>query len=224
MSRQRSILALLVIFVVAGCGAQTPSTAPSLALAAVSPSPSALPSESASPSPSPSPSPTPTAIPTATPVPTPSPSPTPVPTPVPWKSYTSKRYHYKMKYPPTWIVTPGSAKLADSYDDFGLPAVYVYRDTVSGIASVSLTVRHDIAYYKSHFKAKVVSNKSIKVGGWSGRMIIFSGTDNGRKLLFQHIILARGKVGFFIDMTGDLENATPDKALFKKIYATWRPT
>ena len=129
-----------------------------------------------------------------------------------------------MKYPPTWIVTPGSAKLSDQYDEFGLPAVYVYRDTVSGIASVSLTVKRDIAYYKSHYKAKVVSNKPIKIAGWSGRLIILSGIDDGRKMHFQHIILARGKVGFFLDMNGDLDDATADKVMFKRIYATFRPT
>ena len=147
-----------------------------------------------------------------------------MPTPVPWKTYTSKRNHYKMKYPPTWIVTPGTAKTSDQFDEFGLPAVFVDRATVSGIASVSLTVTRDIAWYKSHYKTKVLSNKAIKVAGWSGRMLIMSGTYEGRKVLFQHIILARGKVGFFLDMYGDLENATADKALFKKFYGTFRPT
>ena len=129
-----------------------------------------------------------------------------------------------MKYPPTWIVTPGSAKVADQYDEFGFPYITVYRDTVSGIASVSLTVKRDIAWYKSHYKTKVVSNKPIKVAGWSGRLIILTGIDDGRKLQFQHLILARGKVGFFLDMTGDLDDAAADKVMFKGIYATFRPT
>lgn len=223
MIRQRTLLTLLlagVVGVASGCNADTPTPSASLVvpLVASSPTPSPSPSPSASPSPSPTPTATPTPVPTATPLPT------PAPTPVPWKSYKSKRYHYSIKYPPTWIVTPGSAKLADQFDEFGLPIVTVYRDLVSGVASVSITVRHDIAYYKSHYHAKLLSNKAVKLAGWSGRMLIFSGVDDGRKLLFQHIILAKGRAGFFIDMDGDLDQAAPDKALFKKIYKTWRPT
>jgi hypothetical protein len=143
---------------------------------------------------------------------------------VPWKAYKSKRFHYSIKYPPTWIVTPGSVKLADQFDEFSYPVAYVSRDVVTTSVSVSLTVSHDVAYYKSHYKAKVVSNKAIKLAGWSGRMIIFRGTDDGRILLFQHIILAKGRVAYFLDMVGDNADANADKALFKKMYLTWRPT
>jgi hypothetical protein len=32
------------------------------------------------------------------------------------------------------------------------------------------------------------------------------------------------KVGYILEMDGDLEKATADMAMFKKIYATFRPT
>ena len=222
MTRRRSLLGLLVIILIAGCGSSEKSASPSAALAVVSPSPVVEPS--ASPTAVPSPSASPSASPTARPSPTATPLPTPVPTPVPWKSHTSKRFHYKMKYPPDWVVTPGDAKTPDEYDGFGPPWVYVSRDTVSGVASINLTMTRDIAYYKSHFKAKVVSNKAIKLDGWPGRIITFKGSRNGRVLLMQHIILAKGRVGYFLDMDGDYENRTADKAMFKAIYKTWRST
>ena len=37
-----------------------------------------------------------------------------------------------------------------------------------GSASISLTASHDIAYYKSHYKAKVLVNKNITVGRMAG--------------------------------------------------------
>ena len=129
-----------------------------------------------------------------------------------------------MKYPPTWVVTPGDSKTPDEYDGYGAPYVYVSRDTVSGVASINLTMTRDIAYYKSHFKAKVLSNKPIKLDGWLGRIITFKGSRDGRTLLMQHIILAKGRVGYFIDMDGDYDQAAADKALFKAIYKTWRAT
>jgi hypothetical protein len=218
--RYRVILALVVVFVLEACGATTPSASPS-ALAVAQPSTGV-----ASPDLSATPEATTTPLPTETPLPTATPSPTPAPTPVPWQSYTSKRFHYKMKYPPGWIVTPGNASTSDQFDAYVYPYVYVYRDVLSrGSVSVSLTATHDIAYYKSHFKAKVIVNKSIKLAGWSGRYLIFNGTtSNGAKLQFQHIIIAKGRVAYFIDMDGLIENAKADRTLFRKIYLTFRPT
>jgi hypothetical protein len=224
MTTRRPLLGLLALVLVAGCGPATVTpTTSAAALAAVSPSPSA---QSAAPSAVPTataaattkPSPTATAIPTATP------APTAPPTPVPWQSYRSKRFHYKIKYPPGWIVTPGTTKTADQFDDYSAPYAYVSRDTVSGVASVNLTVTRNIAYYKSHFKAKLLSNKPIKLDGWTGRILTFKGSQDGRTLLLQRIIVAKGRTGYFIDMDGDYENATADKALFKAIYKTWRAT
>jgi hypothetical protein len=217
-------LALVVTLVVAGCGSETPQPSGS-ALAVIQPSASGSSSASSTPLVTATPRVTPIATPTALPTASPSRTPTPVPTPVPWKTYTSKRYHYKMQYPPDWIVTPGSSGISDQFDGFADPYVYVSRDVVAagGIASLSLTTRHQIAYYKSHYKAKLIVNKSVKVAGWSGRLLIFSGVDNGVKKQFQTLNLSKGRVGYFIDMDGLIQAAKADKALFKKIYLTFRP-
>jgi hypothetical protein len=216
MNTRRILVALLVAGVVAACDSGVTSSAPpaSAAVAVIS---------SPAPSPSPSAAPSPTPSPTATPSATPTPTPTPAPTPEPWKTYKSARFHYLIKYPPTWIVTPGSSKLSDLFDDFDSTFLYITRDTVSGTASVNLTVSGDIAYYKSHYKAKLSSNKAIKLAGWSGRILIFTGVDNGEKVLIQRIVLAKGSVGYLMTNWSDLSDAAVARAIFKKMYLTWRP-
>jgi hypothetical protein len=157
-------------------------------------------------------------------VPVATPQATPAPTPTPWKAYTSKRYHYKIQVPPAWIMTPGKAGYSDQFDDFGYPYVYVYRDTVSGTASVSVTLTHTLPYYKSHYKTKVLSNKPIKLAGWSGRIVTMRGTDQGQTILIQYILVAKGHVGYNIELWGEDTNASADRVLFKQIYRTWRAT
>lgn len=120
-------------------------------------------------------------------------------------------------------MTPGTSKLSDQFDDFESTFLYVWRDTVSGTASVNLTVSHDIAYYKSHFKAKLSSNKPIRLAGWPGRILIFTGVDNGQKVLIQRIVIAKGSAGYSLTMWSDLSDAAAAKATFKKMYLTWRP-
>ena len=218
MIHKRHVLALLLAGVCAGCGSSVtpPPQADTAAAASTSPS--------AAPSPSPSPSLSPSASPSATPSATPTPTPTPAPTPPPWKTYVSKIWHYSMQYPPDWVVTPGSARLSDQYDAYGYPYVYVDRDTVSGTVSVSLTVTHDIAYNKSHYKAKLKSNKAISLHGYSGRILVFEGIDNGLKVRIERIIIARGKVGYFLSLYADRVTAAADHATFKKLYQSWKPT
>ena len=142
---------------------------------------------------------------------------------MPWKAFVSTRYKYSVKYPPSWVVTKGSAKLADQIDDYTSHFVFLSRDTVSGVASISLTVTHDTAYYKSHYKGRLASSQKVTVNGWPGRLLTFNGSDNGRKLYIQHLILAKGKVGYIVEMFSDQGAAAADKALFKKIYKTFRP-
>jgi len=223
MSRSRALAALFTAIVVAACGS-TATPAPGASDAAPSGPVSALASTqpSAAPSPSPSPIPSPTVAPT--PTPTPTLAPTPSPTPVPWKTYTSKRFHYKMSYPPDWIVTPGSATLADQYDNFGYPYIYVTRDVVSTTVSISKTVTFEISYFKSHYHAKLTANQAIKLAGYAGRMLTFSGTDNGVTVIIKEVIIAKGKVGYFLTMFGQAEKLVADRSLFKKMYTTWRPT
>ena len=217
MNARRILISVLIVGLVAACDSATSSPAPS------SPPVAAVSSAAPSPSPSAAPSPSATPTPTATPSPTPTRTPTPAPTPEPWKTYKSARYHYLIKYPPTWIVTPGTSKLSDQFDDFESTYLYVWRDTVSGTASVNLTVSHDIAYYKSHFKAKLSSNKAIRLAGWPGRILIFTGVDNGQKVLIQRIVIAKGSAGYTLTMWSDLSDAAVAKATFKKMYLTWRP-
>jgi hypothetical protein len=222
MNRQRVIAALLIAGLISACG-NTATPAPS-SVANADASTAALTSAAPSAAPSASPSPTPTTAPTATPTPTATPVPTPAPTPIPWKTYTSKRFHYKMSYPPDWIVTPGSATLSDAYDNFGYPYVYVTRDTVTNSVSISRTVTAEIAYFKSHYKAKVLSNVAIKLAGWPGRLLTFSGLDDSVKVVIKEVILGKGKVGYFITMFGESADAVADRALFRKMYLTWRAT
>jgi hypothetical protein len=35
---------------------------------------------------------------------------------------------------------------------------------------------------------------------------------------------AKGRIGYELELMGDLTTAGPDKALFKRIYSSWRPT
>jgi hypothetical protein len=230
VSRFRALVVVAVVVITAaGCDSSKPgpvSSASAVALANGSPTATKAASPAPSASPSPSSRPVATASPTATPSPTPTPTPTPKPAPVAWKSYTSKLYHYKVTYPPSWIVTPGNARLTDQFDAFGYPYVYIWRDVVSAgrYASVSLTVNHDIATTKSHYHAKVVSNKSIRLaGGYSGKIVVYAGTDHGLKITIRRIFVAKGRVGYFLDLFGDSTDATADAGLFKKLYLSWRP-
>ena len=223
-----AVLLVLVTALVAACGSQQPSPAPASALAAASATaaPSALPSATPSSTPIASATPVTTATPLAAATPITTPKPTPKPTPVPWKSYTSKKYHYKISYPPAWIVTPGSGNYSDEFDNFVYPYLYVYRDVVpSGYyVAVSKAMNQRIAYFKSHYHASVVSNKSIKVNGWPGRIAILKGKDGAVNLQIQELILAKGRIGYELELMGELDAAAADKALFKRIYSSWHPT
>ncbi len=216
----RSIVALVLVLLVTACGPSGPS---SVALGDVA---SASPATAATPAPTPTatPAPTPTPAPTASPSPTATPSPTPAPTPTPWKSYRSKRYHYRMKYPPLWVVTPGTTRTADQFDDFSTRFIYVDRDTVSGVVSLSLTVTHQIAWYKSHYRAKLLSRSSLTVAGWPARMLTFRASRDGRTYYVQQLMLGKGKVGYFLTWWSDFGDTAADKATFRSIYRTFRPT
>jgi hypothetical protein len=228
MPSRRPTIALLIAttVLVSACGSTqtSPTTPPSQAAApSASTVAEASPTASLAAEPSPTAEPSAAVDPTATPEATPTAAPTPAPTATPWKRFTSARYRYTVKYPPDWVVTKGSAKLADQIDDYTTHFVFLSRDTVSGIASVNLTVSHDIAYMKSHYKARLASNQKVTVNGWPGRLLTFNGSWSGRKVYIQHLILAKGKVGYIVDMFSDQGAAVADKALFKKIYNTFRP-
>ena len=217
MSRQRIVFALVTSALVAACGSSAtpgPSTVTAAGPSVSAPAPSVAPPLSVAPSVAP-----------VAPTPTPSVAATPAPTPVPWTTYTSTRFHYKMEYPPEWVVTPGSAKVSDQFDNFGYPYIYVTRDVISVPVSISVSVTGEIASIKSHYHAKLISNQGIKLAsGYAGRLLTFSATNDGLKIVIKDIVVAKGKVGYFLTMFGDAETAVADRTLFRKMYLTWRPT
>ena len=221
---KRSIVVLLLVMAVSGIGSgcsAAPSTAASrdvVASAGPSASSSAAVLATSTPEATDTPTPRPTAEPTA------SPTPSPKPTPVPWAVHKSKIFKYQIKYPPDWIVTPGSASRADLIDDFDSRYVFLERDTVSTWVDIKGTVDQEKAYYKSHYKAKLVSDKKVHVGSLSGRLLTFNGTDDGQKLRIQHLIIARGKVGYFVTMYSDPGNEAADAKLFLRMYNSFKPT
>jgi hypothetical protein len=228
MPARRSMLApvaLVAAVIIGACNATPPPNTPdpNANVATTSPSTAAV-IASPTPTPTATPSPTPTATP---PSPTTAPAPTPKPKPVAWRTFISHRWHFSIKYPPGWIATrSASSRLPDEFDDYGIfgsHAVDVTRDVVSGRASVSLTVTHDVAYYKSHYKAQLRSNTKVVVAGWSGRLLTFRGTFDGRALFMQHLLLAKGRVGYIIDMWSDRGHEAADKVLFRKMYTTFKP-
>jgi len=210
------MLALGVSGITGACSAGGSTSSAAAVIATASPSSSTAPSAT--------PKATPTATPTATPAPTATPTPTPKPTPVPWAVYKSKPHKYSIKHPPDWIVTPGSASRADQIDDFDSRYVFLERDTVSTWVDVQGTVDQEKAYYKSHYKAKLVSDKKVHVGSLSGRLLTFNGTDDGQKLRIQHLIIARGKIGYFITMYSDPGNEAADAKLFLRMYNSFKPS
>jgi hypothetical protein len=214
-----TIWALGLVAVVAACGG---NQAPAASVAASASPESSL---AAAATPSPSPSASPTATPSATPTaePTPEATPTPAPTPEPWKTYKSKRFKYSMKYPPDWVVTPGSSRRADQYDDYNTHFVFVSRDTVSTTVDLAGTVAHEKATLKSHYRAKILSDRKVSVGSYSGRLVTATGVSDGRKLYIQVVIIKRGAVGYFIEMFSDRGTEAADRKLFLRMYNSFKP-
>jgi hypothetical protein len=214
MPKRSGILGTWAIGVAVLAGACTGNQTAASAMVSASPASSVAAAASPSPSVSPTPSPTPTA----------SPTPTPVPTPEPWKTYKSTRFKYRMSYPPDWVVTPGTSKRADQYDDFSSHFVYVSRDTVSTTVDLAGTVADEKALLKSHYKAKLLTDKKITLGSYSGRILTFNGVSDGRKLYLQIIVIKRGAVGYFIEMFSDRGNEAADRKLFYRMYKSFKPT
>ena len=129
-----------------------------------------------------------------------------------------------MSYPPDWVVTPGTSKRADQYDDFSSHFVYVSRDTVSTTVDLAGTVADEKALLKSHYKAKLLTDKKISLGSYSGRILTFNGVSDGRKLYLQIIVIKRGAVGYFIEMFSDRGNEAADRKLFYRMYKSFKPT
>jgi hypothetical protein len=126
-----------------------------------------------------------------------------------------------MTYPPGWVVTPGTATVLDQYDNYGYPYVYVDRATGSG--SLKASTAFEVAYLKSHYAARLVSNRSIKLAGFPGRLIRLQGKDNGVDVTIQELVLVRGGVGYYISLYAERESFATDATTFETMYRTWRP-
>jgi hypothetical protein len=222
MTRTQMFMALVVVGLVAACSpVATTSASPSLAAFEASPS---MPTRQI-------PSSSPSTMPVATPVPTPAATQTPVPSPVAWKTYRSKRYQYSIGYLATWIATPGTSEIADQFDPYLYPRsgplppnVSIWRDVVTPSISVKLTAANHIARIKKDYGAKLKSNKPVRLHGYAGRILVFEGTDGGRDVRIERLIIGRGKVGYFLTLYTDLSTAAADHAIFKKMYLSWKPT
>ena len=217
---KRLITTTLLAAVLVGCG-QGP--APAVQPASSAAGQAAVESQVPSDEPSVAPEATPTPTPAASPTPTPTPSPTP--TPEPWQAYRSKKLKYSMKYPPDWVATPATPGYGDSFDDRGSTFVFVDRDVVSAgsVAALERTAKAEIAYYKSHYDAKVLSNKKAKVAGWNGRLIKMTGNLDGVETYFQLLLLAKGRVGYWLDWRSEDDDRGADKALFERMYKSFKP-
>jgi hypothetical protein len=128
-----------------------------------------------------------------------------------------------MKYPPTWVVTPGSAKLPDSFDNFER-FIYVSRTTISGTVSLSLTVSFETSYLKSHYRAKLLTSASLSTAGWPAKLLTFNATRDGRTFYVQELIAVKGSVAYFIVWWSDRGNEAADRTLFRRIFRTFHRT
>ena len=217
---KRLIIATLLAVVVVGCSqGPAPTVQPVSSAAGEVAVKSQVPSDAPSISPPAAATPTPA----ATPMPTPTPSPTP--TPEPWQAYTSKKLKYSMKYPPDWVATPSTPGYADQFDDSGF--TFVFADRYPGIggstSALKRSAKAEIAYYKSHYGAKVLSNKKARVAGLPGRLIKMTGKVDGLKTYFQVLLLAKGRYEYRLDWQSSDGNRDADKALFERMYKTFKP-
>jgi hypothetical protein len=141
----------------------------------------------------------------------------------PWKTYRSGRFHYTMKYPPNWVVTPGSAKLPDSFDDFER-FVYVSRATIPGTVSLALTVNFETNYMKSHYRAKLLTSASLTAAGWPAKLLTFNATRDGRRFYVQELIATKGSAAYFLVWWSDRGSESVDRSVFRRMFKSFRRT
>ncbi len=164
-----------------------------------------------------------TALPSASPSSKPTTRPTA--TPRPWQSFKSDAFDYTITYPPQWLVVPATGDAADVFHDGGWTVVIVSNDIVDSDsnASVSNTVQSQVADMVSEYEAELLSNDVVTVGGWNGRLITLSGVDDGLNTYFQLLLVARDRVGYFVEMRSVDDDHEADSALFRTIYESFEP-
>ena len=203
MFASRLVVLLTLVLLLAGCGSSETTSTP-----ARSPNTSAGPAQTSSAS--------------AAPVESASGLPASA-TPRPWLTYASKRFHYSLKHPPDWVVTPGTTKLPDTFDN-NQAFIYASRTTVSGAVSLGLTVTFETNYLKSHYKAKLRTSANLTAAGWPAKLLTFKATRDGRAYYIQELILAKGSAAYFLVWWSDPGHVSADRALFRRIFLTFRRT
>jgi hypothetical protein len=119
------------------------------------------------------------------------------------------------------VVTPGTDKLPDSFDDFER-FVYASRTTVSGRVSLKLTIAFETNYMKSHYRARLLASASLRAGGWPAKLLTFRATRDGRTFFVQELIAAKANAAYFLVWWSDPGNEAADRTLFRRIFMTFR--
>jgi hypothetical protein len=139
-----------------------------------------------------------------------------------WKFYTSKRYQYRMGYPETWEVKPGSGRFADGF--YG-GEEYVYasrarqtRATLSFLTRGILDSLKSITGYKS---LKVTANRKARLDGVPARRIEFRGTSSGERVYGQAVYAIKGAFWYFVGFDAYVKHDKETRALFTKFLRTY---
>ena len=120
---------------------------------------------------------------------------------------------------------PRDARLFRQFDDRGTTFVFVdrYAGDAGSVSALERSAKAEIAYYKSHYDAKVLSNKKAKVAGLQGRLIKMMGKVDGVETYFQLLLVAKGRMEYRLDWRSANGDRDADKALFERIYRSFKP-
>ena len=130
-----------------------------------------------------------------------------------------------MKYPPDWVVTPATPGYSEQFDDRGITFVFVdrYPGVGGSVTALERSAKAEVAYYKSHYDAKVLSNKKARVAGLPGRLIKMTGNVDGVETYFQVLLVAKGRMEYRLDWQSPDGDHEADKALFERMYKSFKP-
>jgi hypothetical protein len=216
----------------AGCAASTPVATAEPVAAVASPTATATPIATTAP-----PSTTPTAAPSASNGPTPQPT---IPLAERPRTFQSKRYGYSFQYPvnigegpkaialvPTQAEPAGWDEIGDGDGD----STFVDTEDVllrmrtrqrPAGATLSTTVESDIAWFKSHFRAKVQKTSKVRIDGYSGRLVTFTGVRrNGDEVFIQDVVVVAKARILRIYIFTFAGNEAHDRRWFRDIFETF---
>ena len=217
----------------AGCAANTPVATDEHIGAVASPTAISTPIAATA-----APSTTPSAAPSASNGPTPQPT---IPLAERPRTFQSKRYGYSFQYPVN--IGEGATAVAlvpthaepDGWDEIvdgdGESAFVDAEDrllrmrTRSRPAGYTLSeiVDVDIAWFKSHFHAKVKKTSKVRIDGHSGRLVTFTGVRrDGSKVFIQSVdVLTKTKL-LHIYIFTTAGNEGHDRRWFRDIFETFK--